>query len=354
MKSIYKWGAVAFGVSLVSTIVYGQARTPYTRPAYITTPGTVTAGSVVSNGNITIPSASSLCMDGPTCANRLNQNANQTDYWANNTAVWSATPNFMYVYKTAQFNSVLNYYGASGTNAFNCTNVGCRLSLGNTGRYLVDDGTNLEFIAPVQATTFEATTASGSSLTGGGASGSLLITSNTPDSFTSATVGAVTIQPSQALTSNDSVLIVKNSAGTDLLRVRSRSDGVGVVVAGAGDADFSGRGVINFSNTLELSSWLTPSTNSVGAKIGAYSAFTSDTAKPVQIINGTAFSTEVAHFSKDGLLRVNSANAAKPTCNANNRGRVFYLDGAAGVADTYEICMKNAADAYAWKTIVTP
>lgn len=107
---------------------------------------------------------------------------------------------------------------AAGT-GFACTNVGCRLSLGNTARYLVDDGTNLEFVAPLQATTFEATTASGISLTGGGASGTLLITSNTPDSHTSTTVGAITLQASQDIDANDQLFLLKDNAGTNIFRV---------------------------------------------------------------------------------------------------------------------------------------
>jgi len=50
---------------------------------------------------------------------------------------------------------------ASGSQAYTCANVGCRLSLGATGRYLVDDGTSLEFVAPVEMTSL-ATTATGS------------------------------------------------------------------------------------------------------------------------------------------------------------------------------------------------
>jgi hypothetical protein len=77
-----------------------------------------------------------------------------------------------------------------------------------------------------------------------------------------------------------------------------------------------------------------------------------DTDRTVAIQNNV--STEVAHFSKDGLLRVNQANAAKPTCNSDNRGRIYYLDGAAGVADTMEVCMKDASNNYDWETVASP
>jgi hypothetical protein len=49
---------------------------------------------------------------------------------------------------TGAFNSV----ASSGNQAFSCTNVGCRLSLGNTGRYLRDDGAQLEAAASLNVT----------------------------------------------------------------------------------------------------------------------------------------------------------------------------------------------------------
>lgn len=45
---------------------------------------------------------------------------------------------------------------------------------------------------------------------------------------------------------------------------------------------------------------------------------------------------------------------SKPTCDSGTSGRHWYDQGGAGVADTYEICMKDAADAYAWVALATP
>lgn len=42
--------------------------------------------------------------------------------------------------------------------------------------------------------------------------------------------------------------------------------------------------------------------------------------------------------------------AAQPTCDATTRGTWYYTNGGAGVADTSQLCMKNASDAYAWVT----
>jgi hypothetical protein len=43
----------------------------------------------------------------------------------------------------------------------------------------------------------------------------------------------------------------------------------------------------------------------------------------------------------------------KPTCAAGIRGSVWYDAGAGGVADTFEVCAKSAADAYAWRVLAT-
>jgi|GEM_PF-1354811 len=42
---------------------------------------------------------------------------------------------------------------------------------------------------------------------------------------------------------------------------------------------------------------------------------------------------------------------AEPTCNSANRGKLVMVQGGAGVQDTFRICAKDAADAYAYRTI---
>ena len=111
-------------------------------------------------------------------------------------------------------------------------------------------------------------------------------------------------------------------------------------------------GILNARNgqQLTLGGAQVDGASSVGVILRSQNVYSTAGSKLVSVRNQN---TEQASIDKDGLLRVNAANAAKPTCNATNRGKVFFLDGAAGVADTYEICGKSAADVYAWKTIVT-
>lgn len=62
---------------------------------------------------------------------------------------------------------------------------------------------------------------------------------------------------------------------------------------------------------------------------------------------------DILTLPSDGGLKWHD-NGAKPTCNAAHRGTIFYNAGGASVADTFEVCLKNAADAYNWRAMATP
>jgi hypothetical protein len=46
-----------------------------------------------------------------------------------------------------------------------------------------------------------------------------------------------------------------------------------------------------------------------------------------------------------------SGCTGEPTCNAAARGTTHYVCAGSGSADGLEVCMKNAADAYAWEVV---
>lgn len=50
------------------------------------------------------------------------------------------------------------------------------------------------------------------------------------------------------------------------------------------------------------------------------------------------------------LLKL-SASGARPAASADTRGVIWLKKGGAGVADTFEVCVKTSADTYVWKTI---
>lgn len=67
------------------------------------------------------------------------------------------------------------------------------------------------------------------------------------------------------------------------------------------------------------------------------------------VVNGAAALAEVGRFNAVGGLKI--ATGTKPTCDSTYRGTLYYVAGGAGVADTYEVCKKDAGDSYAWASI---
>lgn len=51
-----------------------------------------------------------------------------------------------------------------------------------------------------------------------------------------------------------------------------------------------------------------------------------------------------------GGLGINPGATAQPTCATSTRGMIWNTFGAAGVADTFQVCQKNAADVMGWVT----
>ena len=52
----------------------------------------------------------------------------------------------------------------------------------------------------------------------------------------------------------------------------------------------------------------------------------------------------------NGGIRLNTVTA-QPTCDSTVRGTLWFTQGGVGVADQLEVCAKDAANAYAWRTI---
>lgn len=65
---------------------------------------------------------------------------------------------------------------------------------------------------------------------------------------------------------------------------------------------------------------------------------------------GIGTTTPGRELTVNGGVQLSTATA-KPTCNSSNRGTFWAVASGAGVKDTVEVCAKDAADAYAWRTI---
>lgn len=67
---------------------------------------------------------------------------------------------------------------------------------------------------------------------------------------------------------------------------------------------------------------------------------------------GTGHDGQIVIGSTRGNLRINDPGT-KPTCSATYRGAIWVDYGGAGVADTFEVCGKSAADSYSWVAAAT-
>jgi len=65
---------------------------------------------------------------------------------------------------------------------------------------------------------------------------------------------------------------------------------------------------------------------------------------------GVGISSPGQTLEVNGGVRLNTT-AAKPTCDASQRGTFWVTQSAGGVQDAVQVCAKSAADAYAWRTI---
>ena len=65
---------------------------------------------------------------------------------------------------------------------------------------------------------------------------------------------------------------------------------------------------------------------------------------------GIGTTTPTQKLEVNGGIRMNTTGA-KPICDATVRGTFWFTQGATGVADTLEICAKDASDVYAWRTL---
>jgi hypothetical protein len=74
------------------------------------------------------------------------------------------------------------------------------------------------------------------------------------------------------------------------------------------------------------------------------------TAGKVWILGGDTAGRELE--VNGGLRFVNFTSKAKPACDASARGTFWVTQGTPGQADAVEVCTKDSADTYAWRSIL--
>jgi hypothetical protein len=62
--------------------------------------------------------------------------------------------------------------------------------------------------------------------------------------------------------------------------------------------------------------------------------------------------TSIFRINGSGMPQINPVNTSgAPTCSATYRFMTWVVAGAAGVADTYQVCTKDESDVYAWRSV---
>ena len=62
---------------------------------------------------------------------------------------------------------------------------------------------------------------------------------------------------------------------------------------------------------------------------------------------------EVILAPADGKAAILRTTGTRPAASESLRGALFVVRGAAGVADTLQVCLKTDTDTYGWKTVTT-
>jgi hypothetical protein len=93
---------------------------------------------------------------------------------------------------------------------------------------------------------------------------------------------------------------------------------------------------------------MTANTTGISAAAIAHATGSGAPVASLSISNGSVTASVGADVKGVFVL----TGGSKPTCDSTNRGGMWRVEGGAGVADTFEVCTKDAADAYAWRTLI--
>ena len=99
----------------------------------------------------------------------------------------------------------------------------------------------------------------------------------------------------------------------------------------------------------------TPASGAVAGVIGVDNAAGTANSYAGYFVGDSYFSGEVGigtttpgqKLEVNGGIRLNTTTS-KPTCDVDTRGTLWFTQGGTSVADTLEVCAKNAGDTYAW------
>ena len=124
-----------------------------------------------------------------------------------------------------------------------------------------------------------------------------------------------------------------------------------VIPGRTGDFDFE-TGTTN-SVTEQSGNYITGTGNNTAGTTGLARFKTGNgvVSGDIELTTGTGSTTRgKTNISSAGLQLTTSGS--RPAASSIRRGMIWIVQGGGGVADTVAICTKDAADAYAWRTLI--
>lgn len=154
--------------------------------------------------------------------------------------------------------------------------------------------------------------------------------------------------------------VLFNVYGTKVYLTTNRNDQNRLQIGDSGFGSVSGNSdddqwVQSFDSQVGQTNWIGGHLNLAGGRgtgngtPGMIKFHTSEAGS-----SGTTMQTHTEKMRISDALQLTATGLSKPTCNSSNRFKMWPVAGGAGVADTFEVCMKDAADAYAWEVIAVP
>lgn len=138
--------------------------------------------------------------------------------------------------------------------------------------------------------------------------------------------------------------------------------GCGAGLSSTGQANCTD-GIFFMNNPMKFGSGIRFAANALAASApgGTMAAIQLATDQEIQGYSAGATLSFRLYGDSAGRMQLNGTNgvavtnglilnsAAKPACAVGIRGKLWYVAGGAGIADSAEICAKSSADAYAWR-----
>lgn len=179
-------------------------------------------------------------------------------------------------------------------------------------------------------------------------------------------LAAIRIKNTDATTNNWQALVFTNSlvggtlASIDVQNVNQASSYGAISLSTRAADGYKQRFIVTSNGNVGIATPVPGGTGAAGvAAFGAATAPSTSPADQVQLwgadIAGAGTFGLNIRDELGGVYKIGAgimwASGTKPTCAAGIRGTVYYVAGGAGVLDTFEVCRKDAADAYAWVTL---